>query len=121
MFYVLMKGTIVNALKTSIGRDPIILGKPYHTMWDVLRQEHNLDPKKSIMIGDRLDTDIAMAANCSLGYSLAVLSGVSREDDILRLGELLKNGNSNSNEAKCVPDYYAASLGEFGEFIQDEE
>lgn len=111
---------MVNAVKTSVGREPLILGKPYRTMWDVLQKEHNLDAARSCMIGDRLDTDIALAANCSLGYSLAVLTGVTREDDILRLGKLFEGETKNNlDELKCVPDLYAQSLGEFGEFIQD--
>jgi ribonucleotide monophosphatase NagD (HAD superfamily) len=109
----------VNALKTGIGREPVILGKPHRPMWEVLKQEHNLDPARSIMIGDRLDTDIALAANCSLGYSLAVLSGVSSEQEILKLGSMLEEQNCNDVEAKCVPDFYADSLGEFEQFIRD--
>lgn len=49
-------GSFVNAMKTSIGRNPIILGKPHKTMWEVLEKIHNLDAKRSCMIGDRLDT-----------------------------------------------------------------
>jgi phosphoglycolate/pyridoxal phosphate phosphatase family enzyme len=112
-------GTLVNSVKTSVGRQPIILGKPYTTMWEVLSKINNLDPERSCMVGDRLDTDIAFAANNSLGYSLAVLSGVSTEDEILDLHEKVqKNKLSNDTlEAKCVPDYYANSLGEFNQFI----
>lgn len=55
-------GTFVNAMKTSIGREPITLGKPYPTMWEVLAKTHCLDPYRSCMIGDRLDTDIAFVS-----------------------------------------------------------
>jgi ribonucleotide monophosphatase NagD (HAD superfamily) len=110
----------VNALRTSIGRDPIILGKPHKTMWDVLGKVHQLDPARSCMIGDRLDTDIAFAANCSLGFSLAVLSGVSTEEEILQHSNLLNDPNHKENEkAKLVPDYYANSLRDFEIFIRD--
>jgi hypothetical protein len=113
-------GTFVNALRTSIGRDPIILGKPHKTMWDVLGKVHQLDPARSCMIGDRLDTDIAFAANCSLGFSLAVLSGVSTEEEILQHSNLLNDPNHKENEkAKLVPDYYANSLRDFEIFIRD--
>lgn len=49
-------GTFVNAIKTSIGRQPVILGKPHRTMWEVLEKVHNLEASRSCMIGDRLDT-----------------------------------------------------------------
>ena len=55
-------GTFVTAMKTSVGRDPIILGKPHRTMFDVLASTHNLDPTRSCMVGDRLDTDIAFVS-----------------------------------------------------------
>lgn len=114
-------GTFVNAMKTGVGREPIILGKPHKTMWDVLVKTHNLDPKRSCMIGDRLDTDIAFAATCSLGYSLAVLSGVTNEEEIKRFAKYLEDDNNNteSKEAKCVPDFYADCLGEFESYIKD--
>jgi ribonucleotide monophosphatase NagD (HAD superfamily) len=116
-----MTGSIVNSLKTAIGREPIIMGKPYRTMWEVLQKEHNLDPSKSIMIGDRLDTDIAMAANCSLGYSLAVLSGVTNEEEIMRVSKVLENDNFSreDQQAKIVPDFYANCLGDFGHFLSE--
>ena len=55
-------GTFVTAMRTSIGREPIILGKPHRTMWEVLASAHNLDPARSCMVGDRLDTDIAFVS-----------------------------------------------------------
>ena len=110
----------MNALRTSIGREPIILGKPHKTMWDVLEKTHQLDPARSCMIGDRLDTDIAFAANCSLGFSLAVLSGVSTEEEILGHSKLLDEANFRQNEkAKLIPDYYTNSLRDFEIFIRD--
>ena len=106
-------GTFVNAIKTSIGRDPIILGKPHPTMWKVLHSVHNLDPAKSIMFGDRLDTDIAFAANCHLAFSFAVLSGVTNEQEIENYSKLLGVENANKDSLKLVPDFYANCLGDF--------
>jgi phosphoglycolate/pyridoxal phosphate phosphatase family enzyme len=112
-------GTIVNAVQTGIGRKPVMMGKPNKIMWEVLEKVHNLDKSRSCMIGDRLDTDIAFAANCSLGYSLAVMTGVTNEQEIMKVSKALKDQNSNSDEAKCVPDFYTESLGSFNNFIQD--
>lgn len=63
--------------------------------------------------------DIALAANCSLGFSLAVLSGVTCEEEILKFSKSLEAENNNSEEAKCVPDFYAENLGTFEKFIRD--
>jgi len=89
-------------------------------MWDVLGKTHQLDPAKSCMIGDRLDTDIAFAANCSLGYSMAVLTGVSTEEEILTYSKLLEEPNYKENEkTKLIPDYYTNSLRDFETLIRD--
>jgi ribonucleotide monophosphatase NagD (HAD superfamily) len=114
----IFSGTFVNAMRTSIGREPLILGKPHTTMWEVLAVTHGLEAARSCMVGDRLDTDIAFAANCSLGYSLAVLTGVTNEELILNYASKVKSeNNNNSDEAKCLPDYYTSSLGSFVKLI----
>lgn len=112
-------GAFVNAMRTSVGREPLILGKPHRTMWDVLKAEHNLDPNRTCMVGDRLDTDIAFAANCGLNCGLAVLTGVTNEPEISRVAKALQDQNSNNDEAKCVPDFFTESLGQFLKYIQD--
>ena len=112
-------GTFVNALRTSIGRVPVILGKPHRTMWEVLHNLHGLDPNRTCMVGDRLDTDIAFAANCSLAFSLAVLSGVTSEDEIKEHARYIEANDLGNEKAKCVPDFYARSLGELEEFIRE--
>lgn len=115
-------GTMVNALRTSITKkfEPLILGKPHKTMWDVLQSTHDIDPARSCMVGDRLDTDIAFAANCELGYSLAVLSGVTNEPEIKQYAELLdlENGNHGHGAHLC-PDFYATCLGDFDKLMRD--
>ena len=52
-------GALLSVLKVSCQRDPIVIGKPHQTMLDVIIKKFALDPSKTIMIGDRLDTDIA--------------------------------------------------------------
>ncbi len=97
-----------------------MLGKPNKTMWDVLVATHGLNPERSCMIGDRLDTDIAFAANCSLGFSLAVLSGVTNVAEINVYAEKINSKNGNyEDEAKLCPDFYVECLGEFGKLIDN--
>jgi phosphoglycolate phosphatase len=98
-----------------------MLGKPSKTMWDVLVDQHGLDAKRSCMIGDRLDTDIAFAANCSLAFSLAVLSGVTNENEIMEYSKKLdfQNGN-HENDAKLCPDYFINCLGDFEKLLKVE-
>jgi phosphoglycolate/pyridoxal phosphate phosphatase family enzyme len=104
------EGTFINALRTSIGREPIVLGKPHKTTWDVLKATHNITEENSCMIGDRLDTDIAFGNTCGLKYTLAVLTGITSEAEILRNTE-------NEDTQHYVPHFFTNSLGDLIEFF----
>ena len=53
----------MNAISAICGKQPdIILGKPGRSFLDVVLNQHpDLDPWDIMMVGDRLDTDIALA------------------------------------------------------------
>lgn len=105
-------GTMVNAVKTPAGKEPIVVGKPHSTIIDLLIKQKGLVPTKSMMIGDRLNTDIAFAKNHHL-KSLLVLSGISTEEDIHKAEE-------TPNDPKAyVPDFYLPSLKEFSELLPE--
>ena len=107
-------GTIVNAMRTSIGRDPVILGKPYPTMWQILKETHNITEENSCMVGDRLETDILFGNNCGLRYTLAVLTGITSEDEILKHSN---DDNNNQSNSSLIPNFYANSLKDLGNYI----
>ncbi len=74
-------GAMVAALRAATGIDPIVAGKPAAPlMEDALRRSGS---RSALVVGDRLDTDIAGANEVGLD-SLAVLTGVSSADDLLR-------------------------------------
>lgn len=74
-------GSMVAALLAATGQEPQVAGKPQPTlMRDALSRG---DFRAPLVIGDRLDTDIAGANAASLP-SLMVLSGVSTADEVLR-------------------------------------
>lgn len=73
-------GAMVAALRSATDREPQIAGKPSPALFDsALRRGHFEAP---LLIGDRLDTDIA-GANAMGIPSLAVLSGVSTALDVI--------------------------------------
>jgi len=47
-------GAIVGSIKIPSRKEPIIVGKPNSVMFDLLKKEHNLDPSRCMMVGDRL-------------------------------------------------------------------
>ncbi|CAG2224988.1 PGLP [Mytilus edulis] len=67
-------GAVVGAIKIPARKEPVVVGKPNSVMFDLLKKEHNLDPSRCMMVGDRSDTDIHMANLCGMD-SLLVFSG----------------------------------------------
>ncbi|KAI9474154.1 MAG: HAD-like domain-containing protein [Benjaminiella poitrasii] len=68
-------GSIAAPLITALGRRPdAVLGKPAQNMLEAIFAEYGLDPKKTVMIGDRLNTDIEFGVNGGID-TLCVLTG----------------------------------------------
>jgi len=94
-------GAIIAPVKTALGRDPLSIGKPAGTMLTCIRAKHDFDPKRTIMVGDRLNTDIEFGKNGGLA-TLLVLSGVTKASEI-----------TGPNASPTVPDYVTDSVGDF--------
>jgi glycerol-1-phosphatase len=74
-------GAIVAALVAASDREPEIAGKPHAPLYQTAAAR--LGPGRMLMVGDRLDTDIAGAA--ALGWDTAlVLTGVATAADAAR-------------------------------------
>jgi HAD superfamily hydrolase (TIGR01450 family) len=74
-------GSMVAALRAATEREPQVAGKPQPTLLtDALARGNFQTP---LVVGDRIDTDIA-GANAARLPSLLVLSGVSTAGDMLR-------------------------------------
>ncbi|MFF0813541.1 HAD-IIA family hydrolase [Rhodococcus sp. NPDC003318] len=74
-------GSMVAALRTATGREPDVAGKPARPLMDdAVRRSAARSP---LVVGDRIDTDIA-GANAAGLDSLLVLSGVTSPVDLLR-------------------------------------
>jgi 4-nitrophenyl phosphatase len=90
-------GTIVQFVQVATGRRPDYLcGKPEVTMMEILFQNEKVeDPKRCLMVGDRLTTDVAFGKQAGT-QTLLVLSGCEQESDIKSSG--------------ITPDFVAPSL-----------
>jgi len=69
-------GVIIKAIETASGTSAEIIGKPKAYLYNLALQRADCLPAEAIMIGDRLDTDIAGAQNIGMRSGL-VLSGVT--------------------------------------------
>jgi HAD superfamily hydrolase (TIGR01450 family) len=74
-------GSLVAALATALGRQPdLVVGKPAATLFRTAAER--VGAKRPLVIGDRLDTDIAGAVNAGMD-SLVVLTGVAHAGEVL--------------------------------------
>jgi len=62
----------------------VSLGKPSQAMMAAIEGKFKFDKHRTCMVGDRLDTDIRFGIEGGLGGTLAVLTGVSSREEILR-------------------------------------
>ena len=69
-------GSLIAAIQTAAGCDPIIIGKPGAPMFEAALSALGIPAGAALMVGDRLDTDIAGAAPLGIRTAL-VLTGVS--------------------------------------------
>lgn len=96
-------GAITGAIKGMTGRDPdIIAGKPSDITTEIASDRLDVELEDAIIVGDRLETDIAMGNATPLTTAL-VLSGITSEDE-------LQNANIR-------PDIVIDSIGEIGTIL----
>jgi len=99
-------GSLTAAVETASGRKALVVGKPNTYMFDCIVERFGIDPSRTLMVGDRLETDILFGKNCGLS-TILTLTGVSR------LEEALAYMASDSAAAKdMVPNYYVNSIAD---------
>ncbi|XP_067859094.1 glycerol-3-phosphate phosphatase [Heptranchias perlo] len=99
-------GCLVKAVEAASKRTAHVIGKPSAFMFECVVKEHGVDPSRTVMVGDRLDTDILMGSNCGL-RTILTLTGVST------LEEAIAHRDSDSvDRHKLVPNYYVDSVAD---------
>ena len=74
-------GSICGMLKNCTNRDPMYIGKPRPTMIELAMKKFNATKEETIVIGDRLYTDIASGNNAGVD-TICVLTGEATLDEI---------------------------------------
>lgn len=92
-------GSTVNYLKFAAEREPIVVGKPSKDLAKIIRKKYALENKKILMVGDRLNTDVAFGINGGMS-TLLVLSGCHK----------MKHVNQVTSREK--PDFIATCLSD---------
>ncbi|XP_055526850.1 glycerol-3-phosphate phosphatase-like [Wyeomyia smithii] len=99
-------GAIVNAVTTCAERLPTVMGKPNKYICDILEQQYNVNPTRTLMIGDRCNTDILLGKNCGF-QTLLVETGIHKAADVKQFAQ-----SDDQETRKLVPDVYAGKLGD---------
>lgn len=78
-------GAIVAALVASGGKDPVVVGKPSPVMVETCIARLGTTPERTVMLGDRLDTDI-LAGQRAGARTILVTTGISSIEDVANTG-----------------------------------
>lgn len=74
-------GVILKAVEAASGKKPYVIGKPNSLMMMIARKKLMVHSEDTVMIGDRMDTDIVGGLEAGMKTCL-VLSGVSTRESI---------------------------------------
>lgn len=74
-------GAFAKMFEYATNRTPIVIGKPKRLIVDLILESTNFKPDESILVGDRLYTDIACGQNAGID-TLLVLSGETNIEDV---------------------------------------
>lgn len=74
-------GMIIGALQFASGVKPYIVGKPYPAIFQAALKSLEVEVEGTLMVGDRLETDI-LGANQMGMHTAAVLTGVTSREEI---------------------------------------
>ncbi|KAL4630159.1 pyridoxal phosphate phosphatase-like isoform X1 [Arapaima gigas] len=108
-------GSLTAALETATGRKATVIGKPSRFMFECIASQFGVDPARSLMVGDRLETDILFGANCGM-ETLLTLTGVST------LQEAQGYVDSDAPDKKdLVPDYVVDSIADLLPLLEEDE
>ena len=72
-------GTLLAAIETASGVAPLVAGKPQAYLFQLAMQRMGVSPEETLVVGDRLETDILGGQNAGCKTAL-VLSGVTTRE-----------------------------------------
>lgn len=104
-------GSIVRSIEVAAGRNCTVMGKPNPYVCEALMAEHNIVPERTLMIGDRCNTDILLGTNCGF-QTLLVGTGIH---NVTNVDEW--KSNDCLDDKKLIPDVFLPKLGDLLEFM----
>ncbi|KAM0727725.1 Glycerol-3-phosphate phosphatase [Formica fusca] len=108
-------GSLVRCIESCSERKAVIMGKPEKYMAKMLRERSNIDPQRTLMIGDRCNTDILFGTRCGF-ITLLVLTGVTALSDVEKWKQ-----SEQEEERNLIPNYYIDALGDLLPYLKELE
>ncbi|KAK8397372.1 hypothetical protein O3P69_004828 [Scylla paramamosain] len=108
-------GCVVRCVETVAERPATVMGKPSTKMFSVIQEKNSLDPKRTLMIGDRCNTDILFGKNCGL-QTLVVLSGVTTQADLEKWA-----ASDDPEQHALLADYCLTQLDDLLAFLDPKQ
>ena len=100
-------GAVVAAVETASGVSPeMYAGKPSAFLLELLKGNH-VDMSRTLVVGDRLDTDVAFGKAGGAGVTVLALRGVSTLDDV---DDAIEATRAGDEDAPPVPDFIVQGL-----------
>ncbi|XP_035742168.1 glycerol-3-phosphate phosphatase-like isoform X1 [Vespa mandarinia] len=97
-------GCFIKAVEVASNRSAIMLGKPETFLSEYITKKYNLNPERTLMIGDNLKTDILLGKRCGF-KTLLVLSGVTTKSEIESI-----IASEKIQDDLAIPDFYTNQL-----------
>ena len=110
-------GTFVKCIETSAERKAIVVGKPSTMISEIYFKELiKKGPKKFLMIGDRMNTDVLFGKNNQF-QTLLVETGVHKIHDIKKVFEELQDRTEYQDLENQIPDFITESLTDLLQYL----
>ncbi|XP_077024881.1 chronophin [Tamandua tetradactyla] len=103
-------GSLAAAVEIASGRQALVAGKPSPYMFECITEHFHVDPAHTLMVGDRLETDILFGHRCGM-TTVLTLTGVSRLEEA--------QAYLAAGQHDLVPHYYVESIADLTEGLGD--
>lgn len=103
-------GSLAAAVETASGREALVVGKPSPYMFECITEHFSVDPARTLMVGDRLETDILFGHRCGM-TSVLTLTGVSCLEEA--------QAYLAAGKHDLVPHYYVESIADLIGGLED--
>ncbi|MFP4973757.1 TIGR01457 family HAD-type hydrolase [Paenibacillus sp. CN-4] len=99
-------GTLGAAIEAASGMKPVVIGKPYSHLMTYSTSRLGIDPKRALVVGDNMRTDIAAGVNAGC-RTILVLTGVTTSSNLER----------HQAETGLTADYICGDLQELHKLL----